>query len=186
MGKKIVLKQSRKAYLTTAVFMLIFAAVGSLLIFDTFAGRDAIAGTVVKRTSTAITEPYILDWTYSVGSKQLERPHVNIGCFRDEDNDGKINTASWSSPDLVYGRQIYLVYNDVYREVVIVQDARNAFTGTLTVDLLSGSSKLANQPSSNKTIVCSSELKVWDGNLRQQGYGIVLSKTPDSVLTDTR
>jgi hypothetical protein len=179
-------KITKRPNRTALVFVAAFAVIGTILLIRTLAAPAAATGSVTKKASSTIQEPYVLDWSFSKGLKQLERPHVNIGCWRDENGDGRIDTSSWSSGDLAYGRQIYLTYDNPHGEIVINQDNRSGFKGTLSVDLLSGSSKLVLSTNANKAVVCNTELRVWDGNLKTQGAGTVMDKTPDVTLTDTR
>ena len=167
------------------IFIVAFALIGVTVLIRAFAAPATTNGSINIRPSSTIQEPLVLDWSFSRGSKFLERPHVNIGCFRDQNGDGVIDTSSWSSPDLAYGSQVYLA-SDYYGQVVVTQDSRSGFKGTLSVDLLSGSSKLVNEPSPSKTVKCNADMRVWDGNLRQQTSGTSIAKTPFVTLTDTR
>ena len=185
-------QKSKKAKVSSSsnrnilIFVSAFAIIGSVFVYRSFAAPAATIGSLTKEPSSTIQEPYVLDWSFNKGSKHLERPHVNLGCFRDQNGDGTIDTSSWQSPDLAYGSQSYLAGIGTFGEVVVTQDSRSSFKGTLTVDLLSGSSKLVNEPSTSKTVKCNAELRVWDGNLRQQTSGTVIDRTPFVTLTDTR
>ena len=176
--------RSNKGFL---VFAIVFAVVGVVFLIKSLAAPAAPTGALSIRPSSTIQEPMILDWSFNEALKSLERPHINLGCFRDQNGDGMIDTSSWSSPDLAYGSQSYL-YNSpsTYGQVVVTQDGKTGSKGYITIDLLSGSNKLVNEPSASKTVKCSAELRVWDGNLRQETSGITVAKSQTVTLTDTR